>query len=63
MARRHETYGKYGHPDLTGATLTLYSKHHKTRTVEVTQRLPDANPGTARAQQFQNPVCQPQPET
>jgi integrase len=42
MARDHETYGKYGHPDLTGTTLTLYGKHHKTRTVEINQRLADA---------------------
>jgi integrase len=41
MARDHEAYGKYGHPDLTGTTLTLYGKHHKTRTVEITQRLAD----------------------
>ncbi len=42
MARDHEAYGKYGHPDLTGTTLTLYGKHHKTRTVEINQRLADA---------------------
>jgi integrase len=42
MARDHEAYGKYGDPDLTGTTLTLYGKHHKTRTVEITQRLADA---------------------
>jgi len=42
MARDHEAYGKYGHPDLTGTTLTLYGKHHKTRTVEISQRLADA---------------------
>src|SRR5215470_768100 len=30
MARDHEGYGKYGDPDLTGTTLTLYGKHHKT---------------------------------
>ncbi len=42
MARDHEAYGKYGHPDLTGTTLTLYGKQHKTRTVEITQRLADA---------------------
>jgi integrase len=42
MARDHEAYGKYGDPDLTGTTLTLYGKHHKTRTVEVTERLGDA---------------------
>jgi len=42
MARDHEAFGKYGHPDLTGTTLTLYGKHHKTRTVEITQRLADA---------------------
>ena len=41
MARDHEAYGKYGDPDLTGTTLTLYGKHHKTRTVEITQRLAD----------------------
>jgi len=42
MTRDHEAFGKYGHPDLTGTTLTLYGKHHKTRTVEITQRLADA---------------------
>ena len=42
MARDHEAYGKYGDPDLTGTTLTLYGKHHKTRTVEITKRLADA---------------------
>ncbi len=42
MARDHEAYGKYGDPDLTSTTLTLYGKHHKTRTVEITQRLADA---------------------
>jgi integrase len=42
MARDHEGYGKYGDPDLTGTTLTLYGKHHKTRTVEITERLADA---------------------
>jgi len=42
MARDHEAYGKYGHPELTGTTLTLYGKHHKTRTVEINQRLADA---------------------
>ncbi len=42
MARDHEAYGKYGDPDLTGTTLTLYGKHHKTRTVEISQRLADA---------------------
>jgi integrase len=42
MARDHEAYGKYGDPDLTGTTLTLYGKHHKTRTVEINQRLADA---------------------
>jgi hypothetical protein len=41
MARDHEAYGKYGHPDLTGTTLTLYGKQHKTRTVEISQRLAD----------------------
>jgi integrase len=41
MARDHEAYGKYGDPDLTGTTLTLYGKHH-TRTVEITERLADA---------------------
>lgn len=39
MARDHEAYGKYGDPDLRGTTLTLYGKHHKTRTVEITDRL------------------------
>src|SRR4029077_16396211 len=42
MARDHEAYGKYGHPDLTGTTLTLYGKQKKTRTVEISQRLADA---------------------
>jgi integrase len=42
MARDHEAYGKYGDPDLTGTTLTLYGKHHKTRTGEITQWLADA---------------------
>jgi integrase len=42
MARDHEAFGKYGDPDLTGTTLTLYGKHHKTRTVEITLRLADA---------------------
>jgi len=42
MARDHEAYGKYGDPDLTGTTLTLYGKHHKTRTVEITERVADA---------------------
>jgi len=42
MARDHEAYGKYGDPDLTGTTLTLYGKHHKTRTVEITRRLANA---------------------
>ena len=42
MARDHEAYGKYGHSELTGTTLTLYGKHHKTRTVEINQRLADA---------------------
>jgi hypothetical protein len=42
MARDHEAYGKYRHPDLTGTTLTLYGKQNKTRTVEITQRLADA---------------------
>ena len=42
MARDHEAFGKYGHPDLTTTTLTLYGKHHKTRTVEITKRLADS---------------------
>jgi integrase len=42
MARDHEAYGKYVLPELTGTTLTLYGKHHKTRTVEISQRLTDA---------------------
>ncbi len=42
MARDHEAYGKYGDPDLTGTTLTLYGKHHKTRTVEISKPLADA---------------------
>jgi hypothetical protein len=63
MARDHEAYGKYGHPELTGTTLTLYGKHHKTRTVEINQRLADCYSGTAQAQQFQSSVCQPQRET
>ena len=40
--RDHEAYGKYGLPELTGTTLTLYGKHRKTRTVEISQRLADA---------------------
>jgi integrase len=40
MARNHEAYNcKY--TDLTGTTLTLYGKQHKTRTVEISQRLAD----------------------
>jgi integrase len=41
MTRDHKAYGKYGDPDLTGTTLTLFGKQHKTRTVEITQRLAD----------------------
>ena len=55
MARDHEAYGKYGHPDLTGTTLTLYG-----------QNQPAARrcyPGTAQAHQFQSSVCQSQRET
>jgi integrase len=41
MARDCEAYGcRYS--DLTGTTLTLYGKQHKTRTVEITQRLADS---------------------
>jgi hypothetical protein len=40
MARDHEAYGKYGHPDLTGTTLTLYGKQKKTRTVEISSGSP-----------------------
>ena len=40
MARDHEAYGcRYS--DLTGTTLTLYGKQHKTRTVEISSRLAD----------------------
>jgi hypothetical protein len=42
MSRNHQAYGKYGAPDLTGTTLTLYGKHRKTRTVEITERMADA---------------------
>lgn len=38
MARDHEAYG-CRYRDLTGTTLTLYGKHDKTRTVEISQRL------------------------
>jgi integrase len=38
MARDHEA----GHPDLTGTILTIYGKQHKTRTVEINQRLANA---------------------
>jgi integrase len=38
MARDHEAYGcRYS--DLSGTTLTLYGKQHKTRTVEISPRL------------------------
>jgi len=41
MARDHEAYNcKYA--DLTGTTLTLKGKQHKTRTTEISQRLADA---------------------
>lgn len=42
MARDHEAYGKYRHPELTGTTLTLCGKQNKTRTVEISPRLADA---------------------
>jgi integrase len=41
MARDHEAYGCC-YTDLTGTTLTLYGKQHKTRTVEISPRLADA---------------------
>jgi len=41
MARDHEAY-RCRYCDLTGTTLTLYGKHHKTRTVETSQRLADS---------------------
>jgi integrase len=41
MARDHEAYG-CRYRDLTGTTLTLYGKHDKTWTVEISQRLADA---------------------
>jgi len=41
MARDHEAYGCH-YRDLTGTTLTLYGKHNKTRTVEISPRLADA---------------------
>jgi integrase len=41
MARDHEAYG-CRYPDLTGTTLTLYGKQHKTRTVEISPRLAEA---------------------
>jgi hypothetical protein len=41
MARDHEAYGcEYG--DLTGTILTIRGKQHKTRTVEISQRLADS---------------------
>jgi integrase len=40
MAHDHEGY-KCRYRDLTGTTLTVYGKHHRTRTVEVSQRLAD----------------------
>jgi len=40
MARDHEGH-RCRYRDLTGTTLTVYGKHHKTRTVEVSQRLAD----------------------
>jgi integrase len=40
MVRDHEGYG-CRYCDLTGTTLTVYGKHHKTRTVEISQRLAD----------------------
>jgi len=48
MVRDHEGYG-CRYCDLTGTILTVYGKHHKTRTVEVSQRLVDAiNDGRKR---------------
>lgn len=41
MARDCEAYGCC-YRDLTGTTLTLYGKQHKTRTVEISPRLADA---------------------
>jgi integrase len=38
MVRDHEAYGGR-FSDLTGTTLTVTGKQHKTRTVEITQRL------------------------
>ena len=38
MARDHEGH-RCRYRDLTGTTLTVYGKHHKTRTVEVSERL------------------------
>jgi site-specific recombinase XerD len=38
MVRDHEAYG-CRYRDLTGTTLTIYGKHHKTRTVEISERL------------------------
>jgi hypothetical protein len=35
MARDHEAYGKYRHPEVTGTTLTLYVKQNRTRSVEI----------------------------
>lgn len=34
MARDHEAY-RCRYRDLSGTTLTLYGKHHKTRTIEI----------------------------
>ena len=42
MCRDHEAWGKYGNPDLTGETLTLYGKQHKNRTVEISPKLAKA---------------------
>lgn len=39
MARDCEGYGKFGHPQLSGTTLTLYGKQHKNRTVEISPKL------------------------
>jgi integrase len=41
MARDQEAYGCH-YADLTGTTLTLYGKQHKTRTVEISPRLAEA---------------------
>ena len=52
-------YGKYGDPDLTGTTLAMYGKHHKTRTVENQATARRRHPRAPEAQQLQKTVSQP----